>query len=62
MGLNSTPFISYHDIKTKDVDLIEDAFALNVEFRDVIVLLRQVKSVPRRRLTELLIEKIRQYD
>jgi hypothetical protein len=59
MGLNSTPFISYHEINVKDVDLFEDAFGLNTEFCDVIDRLRQIKAVPERRLTEKLIEKIR---
>jgi hypothetical protein len=62
MGLISTPFISYHDIKTKDADLYEDAFGLNSEFCDVIYLLRKIKSVPRRELTEKLIEKIRRFN
>ena len=62
MGLNSTPFISYHDINLKDVDLFEDAFGLNTEFCDVIDLLLQIKAVPERRLTEKLIEKIRKHN
>ena len=62
MGLTSTPFISYRDIKVKDVDLFEDAWGLNSEFRDVITLLRQIKPVPGRRLTKRLIEKIRKME
>jgi hypothetical protein len=62
MGLNSTPFISYHDINVKDVDLFEDAFGLNTEFCDVIDLLRQTNAVPERWLTEKLIEKIRKHN
>jgi len=62
MGLTSTPFISYHNIKVKDVDLIEDAWGINSEFCDVIDLLRQIKAVPGRRLTKRLIEKIRQME
>ena len=62
MVLNSTPFISYHDISVKDVDLFEDAFGLNTEFCDMIDLLRQIKAVPERRLTEKLIEKIRKHN
>jgi hypothetical protein len=62
MELNSTPFISYHNIKVKDVDLFEDAWGLNSEFCDVIDLLRQIKAVPGRRLTIRLIEKIRKQD
>jgi len=62
MGLTSTPFISYHNIKVKDVDLIEDAWGINSEFCDVIDLLRQIKAVPGRRLTKRLIEKVRQME
>ena len=62
MGLNSTPFISYHDINLKDVDLFEDAFGLNTEFCDVIDLFRQINAVPELRLTEKLIEKFRKHD
>jgi hypothetical protein len=61
MGLNSTPFISYHDIKVENIDLFEDAWGLNSEFSDVIYLLRQVKPVPGKRLTKRLIEKIRRH-
>jgi hypothetical protein len=59
MVSNSTPFISYHEINLKDVDLFEDAHGLSTEFCDVINLLRQIKAVPDRRLTEKLIEKFR---
>jgi hypothetical protein len=62
MGLISTPFISYHNIKVKDVDLIEDAWGLNSEFSDVIELLKQIKAVPGRRLSKRLITKIRKQD
>ncbi|MDO9339051.1 MAG: hypothetical protein Q7T72_00820 [Bacteroidales bacterium] len=62
MGLTSTPFISYHNIKVKNVDLFEDAWGINSEFCDVIDLLRQIKAVPGRRLTKRLIEKIRKQD
>ena len=62
MILNSTPFISYHDINVKDVDLFEDAFGLNTEFCDVIDLFRQIKAVPERQLTEKLIERIRKHN
>ena len=61
MGLNSTRFVSYHDIKVKDTDLIEDAWGLNSQFSDVIDLLRCVKAVPERDLTEKLIDKIRKH-
>ncbi len=59
MGLISTPFISYQDIKVENADLFEDAWGLNSEFRDVIDLLRQVDEVPERSLTTSLINKIR---
>jgi hypothetical protein len=59
MGLNSTPFLSYRDIKTDKIDLIEDAFGMITQFSDVIGILNQVKPVPGKRLTRRLIEKIR---
>ncbi len=59
MGLNSTHFISYHEIKIVDVDLIEDAFGLNAQYRDVIDPIRYVRTVPEKDLTDRLIEKIR---
>jgi hypothetical protein len=59
MGLTSTQLISYHDIRTEHIDLIEDAFGLNTEFHDVIALLGEIKSVPGERLTNALIKKIR---
>jgi hypothetical protein len=62
MGLTSTPFITYRNIKVEDIDLFEDAWGLNSEFCDVIDILRQVKAVPGKRLTKRLIEKIRNQD
>jgi len=59
MGLNSTQLLSYHDIRTENIELIEDAFGLGSEFNDVIALLGKVKAVPGRRLTKALIEKVR---
>lgn len=59
MGLNSTQFLTYRDIKVEKIDLIEDAFGFDYEFRDVIALLGKVKPVPEKRLTKSLIEKIR---
>jgi hypothetical protein len=61
MGLNSTHFISYHDIKIEDTDLIEDAWGINVQFCDVIDLLRYVKVLPEKIVTEKLIDKIRKH-
>jgi hypothetical protein len=62
MGLTSTPFLSYCDIKVNDLDVIEDAFGFNYEFSDVIDLLGRLNAVPDKRLTEKLIEKIRAQD
>jgi len=62
MGLTSTPFISYHNIRVKDEDLFEDAWGFNSEFYDVIKLLQRIKTVPGKRLTKRLIEKINQQD
>ena len=59
MGLISTQFITFREIKVKDIDLIEDAWGLNSEFSDVIDLLRLVNPVPERCLTTNLINKIR---
>jgi hypothetical protein len=59
MGLISTPFITFRDIKVKDIDLLEDAMGLNTEFNDVITVLRFIKIVPERRLTTSLIKRIR---
>jgi hypothetical protein len=59
MGLISTPFITYRDIKVKNIDLIEDAMGLNTEFCDVIALLRSINVVPGISLTTSLIKKIR---
>jgi hypothetical protein len=61
MGLISTKFISYHEIKVRHIDLFEDAWGLNSEFCDVIGLLRQVKPTPGKRLTKRLIGKIRKH-
>jgi len=62
MGLTSTQFISYLDIKTEDIDLYEDAWGLNSEYYDVIDLLTLVRPVPGKRLTKKLIKKIRDLD
>jgi hypothetical protein len=59
MGLISTQFITFRDIKVQDIDLFEDAWGLNSEFSEVIDLLRQVNPVPERCLTTSLIKKIR---
>jgi hypothetical protein len=59
MVIISTQFITFREIKVKDIDLIEDAMGLNTEFFDVIDLLRQINEVPERCLTTSLIKKIR---
>lgn len=59
MDLNSTPFVSYHEINVEEIDLIEDAWGLNSEFCDVIEILSQLKIVSPGRLTTCLIEKVR---
>jgi hypothetical protein len=62
MGLNSTQFLSYHDIRTENIDLVEDAFGFDYEFCDVIALLGILKPVPEKRLTKSLIERIKRLD
>ena len=59
MGLTSTPFLSYREIKTDKIDLFEDAFGIYAQFSDVIGILNQVNPAPRKRLICRLIEKIR---
>lgn len=59
MGITSTPFISYRDIKTEGIDLIDDAFGFYPEFHDVIELLKLVKPVPGKRLINRLFSKIK---
>jgi hypothetical protein len=59
MVYKSTPFLSYHDIRTKDIDIIEDAFGLKSEFNDVISFLGFVESPPGNNLTKNLISRIR---
>jgi hypothetical protein len=61
MGLNSTQFVSYHEIRVANVDLIEDAWGLNTRFSDVINLIRSVNDVPEDALTKKLIERIRNH-
>jgi len=59
MGLNSTHFISYHEINVENTDIIEDAWDLNKDFHDVITLLRMFRIEPGESLTNKLIGKIR---
>jgi hypothetical protein len=62
MGLTSTHFISYHDIKVENADLIEDAFGFNRDFHDVIGFLHKVRFEPGEGITKRLIKKIKDYD
>ena len=59
MGLNSTHFLSYHEIKTEGIDIYDDAFGFHQQFDDVIGYLKQVKPVAGKRLMRRLIAKIR---
>lgn len=60
MGQNSTPFLSFNEIKTDGTDLIEDAWGFHAGFSDVMGLLKLVEPEPGSALTESLIIKIRQ--
>jgi len=60
MAKISTPFLLYHEIQVDDVDLYEDAFGFYQEFGDVFKLLDRLKPVPKKKLTERLIERVRQ--
>jgi hypothetical protein len=59
MGLKSTPFLSYHEINTRKIDIYDDAYGFSQQFNDVIGLLNLVKPLPGRRLTRRMIEKTR---
>jgi hypothetical protein len=59
MDLTSTPFLSYCDIRTENVDLIEDAYGLAADFHDVIDFLATLKSVPGKNLTKSVINMVR---
>lgn len=60
MAKISTQFLSYHEIQVDDIDLYEDAFGFSQEFGDVFKLLDRLKPVPKKKLTERLIERVRQ--
>lgn len=62
MGLNSTPFLSYPDIRTDNIDPFEDAFGLRQQYGDVMRLLDMVKPVTGSQLTRRLKEKIKKDD
>jgi hypothetical protein len=59
MDLTSTPFLSYREITTEGIDLIDDAWGFYPQFHDVIDILKLIKAVPGKRLTHRLIGKIR---
>jgi hypothetical protein len=61
MGINSTHFVSYHDIKVYDIDLIDDAWGFNSTFHDVIGLLGSSEINPGQDLTDKLIRRIREH-
>jgi hypothetical protein len=60
MGLNSTPFISYHQINTENTDLISDAYGFDTEFTDVVSLLDEYEPLPEDEMIRSLIEHMRQ--
>jgi len=59
MDLTSTHYLSYREIKTDGIDLIEDAFGFYAQFGSVLSLLNILKPIPGKRLTNRLIRKIR---
>ncbi|MFZ0282560.1 MAG: hypothetical protein WAL29_12990 [Bacteroidales bacterium] len=59
MGTNFTPFLSYPEISTDEIDIYDDAWGFYPQFHDVIDLLRQVKPVPGKKLTDRLIKRVR---
>jgi len=59
MDITSTPFLSYHDINTDQIDLFEDAWGFCSEFSDVTALIQLVQPLPDDRLIDRLIDKIR---
>jgi len=59
MGINSTPFLSYPEISVEETDIYDDAWGFYPEFHDVIDILKQVKPVPGRKLTNRLIKRVR---
>ncbi|NLA49247.1 MAG: hypothetical protein GX876_07255 [Bacteroidales bacterium] len=61
MDLISTQFVKYHKIRTRDIDLHEDAYGLYQQFDDVIGYLKMLRPEVPRRLTRRLIAKIRKY-
>jgi hypothetical protein len=62
MGLNSTPFLSYHDIDVKNIDLFEDAWNLNSCYNDVLSVLSHLEPVSDSCITYRLLKIIRSKD
>ena len=62
MVLTSTPFISYHEIKVEDTDILEDAWGFNTDFCDVKTFLGRINTDPGYRLVANLIEIIHNQD
>ena len=60
MGSTSTLFLSYHEIDTKETDLLEDAWGLNSGFSDVILLLGEYEPIPEEHLISSLLEHFRE--
>jgi hypothetical protein len=60
MGLTSTPFITYHEIDIKEIDLIEDAWGFNSGYSDVIAFLGEYKPAPGDQLIKSLMWLIRE--
>ena len=58
MGLTSTQFIAYSDIKVKNTDLFEDAFGIVSEFSDVIAFLKTFSLEPGKELIKKLKDRI----
>jgi hypothetical protein len=56
--LTSTPFISLHQIKVDDTDILEDAWGFNSDFCDVISFLGRIDPDPGDKLTARLIATI----
>lgn len=59
MGLNSTPFLSYREIKTDEIDLYDDAWGFYPQFNDVINVLKLIKPVPGRKLMHKTLKRCR---
>jgi hypothetical protein len=59
MGLISTPFIKYNQIRTEKIDLFEDAFGFYAGFSDVIDLLRATRPEADNEITARLLKRVR---